>query len=122
MSAQLKAVSVVKLAASATVTATGNGSAVDLQGFDGDLKLVLNASATGGAGQTLDVKVQHSANGTTGWADTGVAFAQVTNAAAAFEVLSANAEQFHRYIRVVDTMAGTTPTVTRGVALVGRLR
>lgn len=121
MSAQLKAVSVVKLAAAATVTANGNGASVDLVGFDGDLKLVLNASATGGAGQTLDVKIQHSNDGTT-WADSGVAFTQVTNAAAAFEVLNVTAEQFRRYIRAVDTVGGSTPTVVRGLALVGRLR
>lgn len=122
MSAQLKAVSVVKLAESAAVTANGNGTAVDLVGFDGDLKLILNASATGGAGQTLDVKVQHSANGTTGWADASVAFTQVTNAAASFQELNVTTEQFHRFIRLVDTVGGTTPTVNRGAVLVGRLR
>lgn len=121
MSAQLKAVNVLKLAAAATITENTNGSAVDLRPYDGDVKLVLNASATGGADETLDVKIQHSSDNSS-WSDAGVAFAQVTNAAASFQVLNVTAEQFKRYIRAVDTVAGTTPTVTRSVELVGRLR
>ncbi len=118
MSSELKSVAAVKLAAAAIVTANGNGSAIDLQAYDGDLLLVLNSSAANGANVTLDVKVQHSANGSTGWEDSGVAFTQVTNAAASYQAVRATAEQFHRYIRVVDTVAGTSPSVPRAISMV----
>lgn len=121
MSAQLKGVVAVSVAGAAVVTANGNGSAVDLKSYDGDIKLILSASATGGAGQTLDVKIQHSNDGTT-WADSGTAFATVTNAAASYQVINATAEKFHRYIRAVDTVGGSTPTVARSVVLVARNR
>lgn len=121
MSGELRAIQTSILAPAATVTATGNGSSFDLLNFDGHCQIVLTASATGGAGQTLDVKIQHSANGTD-WTDSGIAFAQVTNAAASVQTLYATIEQFHRYIRVVDTMAGTTPTVARAVVMAAKAR
>lgn len=121
MSAELKNINVASLAAVATVTENGNGAAFDLRAYDGDIRLVLDSTATGGADETLDVKIQHSADNST-WADSGIAFAQVTNAAASYQVLAVNADKFKRYIRAVDTVAGTTPTATRAVSLVGKRR
>lgn len=103
--------------AQAALTASGNGPAVDVSGFSGECRLVLSASATAGADNVLAVKVQHSANGTTGWEDSGVAFDEVTNAGAAFEEVGCSIDRFHRFIRVVDTLTGTTPTVVRAVTL-----
>lgn len=111
---------VIYLATSAALTATGNGSAVDVRAYSGEARLALSASATGGAGQTYSGKIQDSADGSTGWADTGVGFTQVTNSAASNEVIGVNVDRFRRFIRVVDTLAGTTPTVTRSVALIAK--
>lgn len=121
MSAELKAITVASLAAAATVTANGNRAAFDLRPFDGETKLSLNCDAGGGTNPTLDVKIQHSADGSTNWTDSGVAFSQVTGTAS-FQVLTVSAEQFKRYIRVVDTVGGTNPTFARSVGLVARRR
>ena len=121
MSAQLKAVQVVNVATAAAVTTNGESGAVDLLQYDGDVRLVLNSGATNGAGRTLDVKIEHSADGTT-WTDSGVAFTQVTNAAASHQIVGVTAEQFKRYIRATDTVAGSSPSVVRSVDLVGRVR
>lgn len=123
MSGEFRGISVAKLSPTVvrSAAAATNGASFDLLTYDGDVRIVLNASATGGAGQTLDVKIQHSADGST-WTDSGVAFAQVTNAAASYQTLSAAAEQFHRYIRVVDTVAGSSPSVAFGVVLLAKSR
>lgn len=122
MSGEFRGIAVASLAAATLVSANANRAAFDLLNYDGDLRLVLDSTATDGSGETLDVKIQHSDDGSTGWADSGVAFAQVTNAAASYQVVAAKAEQFKRYIRVVDTVAGTSPTASRAVSLIGKLR
>lgn len=119
MSGQLNSVAVLKLAAAAAVTATGNGSAVDLLAYDGNMTLTLNSAAGNNANVTLDVKIQHSSDNSN-WSDSGVAFTQVTNAAASFQNLYVTCEQFKRYIRVVDTVAGTSPSVARSVTAVAK--
>ena len=111
---------VISLATAAALTATGNGAAVDVRRYSGEARLALNASATGAAGQTYNAKIQDSADGSTGWTDTGIAFAQVGNAAASQEVVGVNVDRFRAFIRVVDTLAGTNPTVTRAVTLIAK--
>lgn len=113
----------ISLRNAAAISATDNGAGVDVSAFTGNGYVVLNSSATGGADNTSNVKLQHSNdNGATDpWADTGVAFAQVTNAAASFQALLVSLDQFKKYVRVVNTLAGTTPTVTASVSMVGDL-
>lgn len=121
MSGEFRGIVVASLAAATLVNANANRGAFDLRNYDGDLRLVLDSTATDGAGETLDVKIQHSDDNST-WADSGVAFAQVTNAAASYQVISTTAERFKRYIRVVDTVAGASPTASRAVSLIGKQR
>lgn len=109
----------IALRAAAALATSDNGTAVDVSGFTGNGYVALNSSATGGAGQTSDVKLQHSDDGSTNWTDTGVAFAQVTNAAASFQALYVSLDQFKKYVRVVNTLGGSTPTVTASVVMVG---
>jgi len=113
----------VALCVPATLTATTNGAAVDVSRFTGIAKAILDASAAGdAAGETADVKLQHSVDGSTNWADVpGAAFTQVTNAAGAHQAVMLNTDSLHKYVRVVTTMAGTSPSVTRSVSLVGTL-
>lgn len=120
MSAELKAVKVLKLAAVAAVTETGDGTAIDLSGYDGDALLVLNATATGGADETYDGKIYHCATSNGTFTDSGVAFTQVTNAAASHQVKAVSIDKFKRYVKLRDVMAGTTPAVTRSAELVVR--
>lgn len=109
----------IPLALPAVVTATGNGTPVDVSTFKGICLLVLAASATGGAGQTGTVKLQHADESAGTYTDTGDVFQAVTNAATSVQTLKTNANKFKKFVRVVDTMAGTDPTYTRSVMLVG---
>ena len=68
----MNALQVKPLVVPARITATTNGPALDLRSYDGRAMIALNSGATEAAGQTLDVKIQHSADGATGWADATV--------------------------------------------------
>ena len=120
MSSELKALDLKALVAVAAIAVTTNGAAFDLRPYDGDIRLMLNSAAGTGTTPTLDVKIQHSDDGTT-WVDSGVTFTRVTTVAAT-EVLAQTAERFKRYIRAVDTVGGTTPSFARAVTFVGRRR
>lgn len=115
----MKTASIIALRTAASITATENGAAVNIGDFNGNGYLVLNSSATGGAGQTSDVKLQHSDDGTTNWTDAGFAFSQVTNAGPSVQAQYVSLDGFKKFARVVNTLGGTSPTVTYGVTLVG---
>lgn len=116
----MRGIKVISLAAVAALSATNNGPAVDVSGFDGEGRIILDASAVGGtASPSAAVKIQHSDDGVSGWTDSGVAFQNV-GAAASFQTLAAPLKSFKKFVRVVTTLTGTTPTVTRSVLLVGK--
>ena len=72
-----------------------------------------------GTTPTLDVKMQDSADGSTGWADiSGATFAQVTDAADLTEMITFVVGDNKAFIRAVGTITGTTPSVSAGVALI----
>jgi len=50
----------------------------------------------------------------------GAAFAQVTNAGVSQQRLAVNMDALNKFLRVVDTITGTTPSFTRSVNLLGR--
>lgn len=111
----------VGVATAARITASANGTAVNVSNLTRKALFILNASATEAAGNTLDVKIQGSADGTTGWADiAGLAFTQVTNAGASFQSIEVNADSLPAFVRAVDTLGGATPAVTRSVEVVSR--
>lgn len=116
----MKKIEVVVLQESAAITATETGTGVDVSKFHGNGHLVLNSSLTGGADQTSDVTIEHSDDNVT-FTDSGVAFDQVTDAAGAFQSLYVSLDQFKRYVRAVNTLAGTSPAVTYGVIMAGEL-
>lgn len=109
----------IRLAIAARLTASANGAGVDVSSLTGKCMLLLNASATEGAGMTLDLKIQHSDDNAV-FTDAGVAFTQVTNAGPSFQLIEMDVDGFKKYIRVVDTLAGASPAVTRGVELIGK--
>tara|TARA_R110002110_G_scaffold199101_1_gene409859 strand:- start:1 stop:384 length:384 start_codon:yes stop_codon:yes gene_type:complete len=114
------AVDTVEVLPAVRRTATANGSAVDIQQYVGKLKFVLATSAGGGTSPTLDVKLQDSADGSTGWADiSGAAFTQVTDAADATADLGIWANAVKRYVRAVVTISGTSPTFDCALVAVG---
>lgn len=114
---------VVELFPAAAYTNNGNGSAVDVSGFEqvGAREFIafLTCGAASGTSPTLDVKIQESDSSTSGFADiSGAAFTQLTGAGS--EHLRFVARK--RYVRAVRTVGGTSPSFTFSVTLVGRQR
>lgn len=101
-------------------TTTTNGSAVDVRAQKGIAAVLLDSAAGTGTTPTLDVKIQDSADGSTGWADiAGAAFTQVTNAASQ-QKIGVDLDSCRGYIRAVATIGGTTPSFTFSVTALGR--
>ena len=105
--------------ASASVSATATSSAIDLKDFDGDVLLVLNCAAGTGSSPTLDVKVQDSDETGGTYGDlSGAAFTQVTTSAS-LQTLEVNKDECKRFIKIVQTVGGSSPVFVYGISLVG---
>tara|TARA_R100001509_G_C4711651_1_gene163510 strand:+ start:143 stop:526 length:384 start_codon:yes stop_codon:yes gene_type:complete len=105
--------------ASASVSATATSSAIDLKDFDGDVLLVLNCAAGTGSSPTLDVKVQDSDETGGTYGDlSGAAFTQVTTSAS-LQTLEVNKDECKRFIKVVQTVGGSSPVFVYGISLIG---
>ena len=110
----------LELSPPAARTSTVTGSAVDLLGYKGRIKVSQEVGAVTGTSPTLDGKIQDSADGSTGWADvTGATFTQVT-ASTSLLSIGVDTRLAKRYIRYVGTIAGTTPSFTMAVNAVGQ--
>lgn len=109
-SGEISNITDVTLAASAARTATGNGSAVAL-GDLGTVRLLLDVTAASGTTPTLDVTVETSYDGSTGWTSLGT-FAQKTAAGTQRKSFSG----CDRYVRATWTIGGTTPSFTFSIA------
>lgn len=105
--------------ATATRTATGSATGLDLQAYDGDVVLVLDSAAGTGTTPTLAVTVESSDTLGSGYtAISGAAFTTVTTTASA-QKLVINKDSAQRYVRVTYTLGGTTPSFTFSVNGVG---
>jgi len=111
----------VELAPAASRTSTLTGTGIDVLEYEGVALVLLNASAGTGTNPTLDVKLQHSDDDSTYEDVTSGTFSQVTDAAetAGVRVMKLNVSDLKRYLRVVGTIAGTTPSFDFGVDFVG---
>ena len=96
------------LLATSTITATGDQTGVDLQAYDGEIQVILNATAAG-SGNTLTFRIEDSANNSSYAAVTGGTFTAVANAASK-QVLTLNASDLRRYIRLSCSAASGTPS------------
>jgi hypothetical protein len=107
------------LLATTTVTAIGDGTAVDLQGYEGDIQIILNATAAG-AGATFDTRIEESAtSGGSYTAVTGGGFTQIDNAASK-QVLTLNSNDLKRFIRfsrTTDAGTGSSSMTVNGYGL-----
>lgn len=102
-----RTMTVLSFAPNDVVTATGNETGVDLQDYEGDITLILDAEA-GGASITYAVKVQDSSDNSTFADVSGAAFTTTTANTALVESLVVNTDEINRYARVVITVAGGT--------------
>ena len=96
------------LLATATITATGNQAGVDITQLDGKIQLILNATATGGA-HTLTFRIEESADNSTYTPVTGGTFTAIANAASK-QVLTLNASDLQKWIRLSCSAATGTPS------------
>lgn len=101
-------------------TATATGSAVLIREYTQMVGVTL-MSAIATAGDTLDVTIEDSADGSTGWAAvSGAAFTQVTASADATETIFVDSDATKAYVRAVGTIAGNGgESIAFGVALFG---
>jgi hypothetical protein len=89
------------LLATTTITATGNQTGVDLQGFEGDVQIILAATAAGSS-NSLTFRIEEAADNSTYTAATGGSFTVVANAASK-QVITLNSNDLKRYIRLSCT-------------------
>ncbi len=101
-------------------TTTTNGSGIDVRDYIGHGTVLLDAAAGTGTTPTNDVKIQDSADNSA-FADLSptLAFAQLTTVASQ-QKIAINFDKVRRYIRMVATIAGTTPSYTFSVTALGR--
>ena len=114
----LEKLDITAAVASASVTATATSGAIDLKEFDGDVLLVLNCAAGTGSSPTLDIKVQDSDETGGTYGDlSGATFTQVTTSASV-QTLEVNKDECKRFIKLVQTVGGSSPVFVYGVSLV----
>jgi hypothetical protein len=110
---------VLSLLPNDVVTATGTGSAVDLQGYEGDIAVLLDAEA-GGSGITYAVKLTESATSGGTYTDvSGGAFTTTTANTASVQKIYVNASNLKRYVKASITVAGGTGAGAVSVVAVG---
>ena len=115
----LEKVTVVAGVATAAVTSTATSSAIDLLEYDGDVLLILDSAAGGGSSPTLDIKLTESdATGGTYTDLSGATFTQVVDAAS-MQTLTINKDSSKRFVKIVQTIGGSSPTFTFSINLIG---
>jgi hypothetical protein len=98
----------LSLLPSDVVTTTGLGSAVDLEDYEGEMAVVLDAEA-GGASITYAVKLQESDTSGGSYTDvTGGAFTTTDANTALVEKISVNTNDMKRFVKLSITVAGGT--------------
>ena len=102
-----RTLTVLSFAPNDVVAASSNETGVDLQDYEGDMTLILDAEA-GGSHITYAVKVQDSSDNSTFADVTDAAFTTTTANTALVESLVVNTDEIKRYARVVITVAGGT--------------
>jgi hypothetical protein len=117
---QLTSLEIAVLAPAARVAADGNSTGIDLSGLTGNAYFLLNASATEGAGQTADLKLQHADTQGGAYTDAGISFAQVTNAVASAQKVMASTDGLKKFVRVAHDLTGAGAAVTYGVTVIGK--
>lgn len=108
----------VTLLAPAEITATANGSGVDLLAYAGKAIVTLCSTIGTGTSPTLAVKLQDSADNSSFADVSGATFTQVTDAAASVQTIGYQISENRRYVRVVSTAGGTTPSFYTSVTMV----
>lgn len=103
----------------ATVTAISDQTGVDISDYEGDIQLILNATAAG-SGATFDCRIEHSDTlGGSYTAVTGGGFTQIGNTATK-EVITLNADALKAFVRfsvTSDAGTGSSSIIVNGIGL-----
>lgn len=103
----------------ASVSATGNGSSLDLVNYEGEIAIIADVANVSGTTPTCDIKIQDSAdNSTFNDISPALQITQVTTVAGR-QKLSVNKNEIRRYIRAVKTLGGTSPVYLISMNAVG---
>lgn len=95
--------------ASVSSSATGAAHRINVSASSVTSQLVTALHVTAISSASVDVKIQHSADGSSGWADvTGATFAQATTVTS--QVLTTADITLYPFVRYVLTFAGTSAT------------
>ena len=114
----LEKLTVVAGVATAAVTSTATSSAIDLLEYDGDVLLILDSAAGGGSSPTLDIKLTESDETGGTYTDlSGATFTQVTGSAS-MQTLAINKDTSKRFIKIVQTIGGSSTTLTFSINLI----
>lgn len=113
----LNEVQLVPVTSAASATVTGTGQDISQLQADGTAIVLLDSTA-GGAGATLNVKLQSCATLGGTYVDLGVAFTQVGNAVS-FQEIGVQLRASQKFIRALCTIAGTA-TFTFAVYLIAQ--
>lgn len=97
------------LASAARGSGTVQSGPIAAGGVAGDVLLAVHCTAASGTTPTLNVSLEESADGASGW--TAVTGGSVTQLTAAGNAM-AYASPSKSYVRVTATVAGTTPSFT----------
>ena len=115
----LEKVTVAAGVATAAVTSTATSGSIDLLEYDGDVLLILDSAAGGGSSPTLDIKLTECATPGGTYTDlSGATFTQVVGAAS-MQTLTINKDSSKRFIKIVQTIGGSSPTFTFSINLIG---
>ena len=99
----------------AAITASANGSGIDMQLTDGPVHLIAQAGATdfSSGDETYSWKLQESADNSTGWTDitSSNGTSSVSTTAANTAVYLSVNTRLKRWVRAVVTIGGTTPSI-----------
>ena len=114
----MRGVTRIVLAVSASITASGNGAAVNVSDFQGICQIIMNSGPTNAG--TSTTKLQHSDDGSTNWTDVPNGAFPAVGTTAAAPSITMNSDALKKFVRVVDTLAGGANAVLRGVSLVVR--
>lgn len=122
MTNRIDALVVTELTPNEAVAATENGVALNIRRFIGRLGILLHSLAGTGTTPTLNVTIEDSPDGSTGWlAISGAAFAEVDDTAGgSHQTITIDANAARPFIRAVSTIAGGTPSFTYGTSIYGR--
>lgn len=108
------------LASVAAVTTTAALTGANLTDFEGPIDILLHhAAATGSDTPTVTVKLQHSVDGSTNWADVAGGGFTAIGATAGLQRKEINADGLRGFVRLHATVAGTSPSAVLSCVVVG---